>query len=147
MIATGFEKYGSQEELEKDAIKHLFDIYVKVNKDAEADPNVKVEAAQWFKRMENGDESALKNWRVWREMSIKKYAEEYQRLNVEFDIYNGESMVGKEWQDKALHRLEEMGLISDVDGAKLVDLEKWKLGKAVLRKKGIFHLKSFKANI
>jgi arginyl-tRNA synthetase len=27
-------------------------------------------------------------------------------------------------------------LISDVEGAKLVDLEKWKLGKAVLRKKG-----------
>lgn len=147
MIATGFEKYGSQEELEKDAIKHLFDVYVKVNKDAEADPNVKVEAAQWFKRMEDGDESALKNWRVWREMSIKKYAEEYQRLNVEFDIYNGESMVGKEWQDKALQRLEEMGLISDVDGAKLVDLEKWKLGKAVLRKKGTFHLNIFKADI
>ncbi len=31
-----------------------------------------------------------------------------------------------------------MGLISDVEGAKLVDLEKWKLGKAVLRKKGTF---------
>jgi arginyl-tRNA synthetase len=28
-------------------------------------------------------------------------------------------------------------LISDVEGAKLVDLEKWKLGKAVLRKKGV----------
>jgi hypothetical protein len=30
---------------------------------------------------------------------------------------------GKGWQDKALERLEEMGLISDVNGAKLVDLE------------------------
>lgn len=136
LIATGFEKYGSQEELEKDAIKHLFDVYVKVNKDAEADPNVKVEAAKWFKRMEEGDESALVNWRVWRELSVRKYEEEYERLNVRFDVYTGESMVGKEWQDKALHRLNEMGLISDVDGAKLVDLEKWKMGKAVLRKKG-----------
>ena len=136
LIATGFEKYGSQAELEKDAIKHLFDVYVKVNKDAEADPSVKVEAAQWFKRMEDGDESALKNWRIWRELSVKKYEEEYERLNVHFDVYTGESMVGKEWQDKALKRLDEMGLISDVDGAKLVDLEKWKMGKAVLRKKG-----------
>jgi len=135
LIATGFEKYGSQAELEKDAIKHLFDVYVKVNKDAEADPSVKVEAAQWFKRMEDGDESALKNWRIWRELSVKKYEEEYERLNVHFDVYTGESMVGKEWQDKALKRLDEMGLISDVDGAKLVDLEKWKMGKAVLRKK------------
>ncbi|KAJ6448938.1 hypothetical protein C8R45DRAFT_1045716 [Mycena sanguinolenta] len=135
LIATGFEKYGSQEELEKDAIKHLFDVYVKVNKDADADPEVKAEAARWFKRMEDGDESALKNWRVWRALSVKKYAEEYKRLNIEFDVYTGESMVGKEWQDKALTRLEEMGLIEDVDGAKIVNLEQWKMGKAVLRKK------------
>jgi arginyl-tRNA synthetase len=87
MIAHGFEKYGS-----------------------------KVDAAKWFKRMEDGEEEALKNWRVWRELSVKKYEEEYQRLNVKFDVYLGESMVGKEWQDKALERLETLGLISDVKG-------------------------------
>lgn len=136
MIATGYEKYGSQEELEKDAIKHLFDVYVKVNKDAEANPEVKVDAAKWFKRMEDGEEEALKNWRVWRKMSVKKYAEEYERLNVHFDVYTGESEVGKESQDLALKRLDEMGLITDVEGAKIVDLKKWKLESAVLRKKG-----------
>jgi arginyl-tRNA synthetase len=121
---------------------------VNINKDAESDPGVKAAAAAWFKRMEDGDEDALKNWRVWRELSVKKYAEEYDRLNVHFDVYTGESKVGKKWQDYALERLSEMGLISDVEGAKLVDLEKWKLGKAVLRKKGasvrlfllLFHL-------
>jgi arginyl-tRNA synthetase len=137
MIATGYEKYGSQDALEKDAIKHLFDVYVKVSKDAELDPEVKVEAAKWFKRMEDGDEDALKNWRVWREMSVKKYEEEYERLNVRFDVYTGESKVGKEAMDNALTKLEEMGLISDSNGAKLVELEKWKLGKAVVRKKGM----------
>ncbi|KAF8920649.1 hypothetical protein CPB85DRAFT_1548518 [Mucidula mucida] len=115
--------------------QHLFDVYVKVNKEAEANPEIKVEAARWFKRMEDGEEDALKDWRVWRELSVKKYAEEYERLNVAFDVYVGESMVGKEWQDKALERLDKMGLISDVEGAKIVDLEKWKLGSAVLRKK------------
>ena len=44
MIAIGFEKYGSQEELEKDAIKHLFDVYVKVNADAANDPKRRVAA-------------------------------------------------------------------------------------------------------
>ena len=122
--------------MKKDAIKHLFEVYVNINKDAESDPGVKAAAAAWFKRMEDGDEDALKNWRVWRELSVKKYEEEYDRLNVHFDVYTGESKVGKKWQDYALERLSEMGLISDVEGAKLVDLEKWKLGKAVLRKKG-----------
>jgi arginyl-tRNA synthetase len=86
--------------------------------------------------MEDGDESALKNWRVWRALSVQKYTEEYERLNIQFDVYTGESMVGKEWQDKALARLDEMGLIDDVEGAKIVNLEKWKMGKAVIRKRG-----------
>ncbi|KAJ7431506.1 hypothetical protein B0H11DRAFT_2130071 [Mycena galericulata] len=118
LIATGFEKYGSQEVLEKDAIKHLFNVYVKVNKDAEADSKVKAEAARWFKRMEDGDQSALKNWRVWRALSMKKYTQEYDHLNIKFDVYAGESTY------------EEMGLIEDVDGAKIVNLEQWNMGKA-----------------
>jgi arginyl-tRNA synthetase len=138
LIAVGFEKYGSREELEKDAIHHLFEVYVKINKDAETDPEVKVKAAAFFKRMEDGDEEALKDWRVWRELSIKKYEEQYDRLNVRFDEYLGESLVGKEWQDKALATLEEKGLIVTADnGAKVVDLKKYKLDAAVVRKKGI----------
>jgi arginyl-tRNA synthetase len=94
LIAVGFEKYGSEEELQKDAIKHLYDIYVKINADAAKDESVKAAAAAWFRRMEDGDESALSNWRVWRELSVKKYEEEYARLNVSFDEYTGESKVG-----------------------------------------------------
>lgn len=137
MIASGFEKYGSKEELSNDAIKHLYDVYVKVSKDADTDPNVKVEAARMFKRMEDGDEDVLAHWREWRNLSISKYIEEYDRLNVSFDRYTGESEVGKQWMDRAVERLDELGLISDANGAKLVDLEKWKLGKAVLRKAGM----------
>ena len=135
MIAIGYEKYGSQSELKKDAIKHLFDIYVKVNEEAEDDRSVQVKAAKWFKRMEDGDETALKNWRVWREMCVKKYEQEYERFNVKFDVYNGEGIVGKESMDKALKKLDEMGLVSHQKRTTLVDLEKWKLGKAVVRKK------------
>lgn len=67
---------------------------------------------------------------------MKKYAEEYERLNVKFDEYLGESLVKKEWQDKAIEKLDQLGLISDTKGAKLVDLEKWKMAKAILRKAG-----------
>lgn len=136
MIAVGFEKYGSEEELEKNAIRHLYDVYVKINKDAEEDESVNDAARAYFKRMEDGDESALTHWRKWRELSIERYKTEYERLNVAFDIYSGESQVGKESQDSCLKRLEDMGLVSDSNGAKIVDLEKYKLGKAVVRKKG-----------
>jgi len=90
-----FRKYSSDKELQKDAIKHLFDVYVNINKDAESDPGVKAAAVAWFKLMEDGDEDALIVWRVWRELSVKKYAEQYDRLNLHFDVYTGKSKVGE----------------------------------------------------
>lgn len=85
----------------------------------------------------SGDESALKQWRIWREHSIEKYKEEYARLNVSFDVYLGESLVSAEYMDTAIKKLEDMDLVSDSEnGAKVIDLEKNKLGKAVVRKKG-----------
>jgi arginyl-tRNA synthetase len=60
MVAIGYEKYGSQAEFDKDPIMHLYNIYVKVTADADVDPNVKVEARAWFKRMEDGDEDVAR---------------------------------------------------------------------------------------
>ncbi|KAL1948693.1 hypothetical protein VTO73DRAFT_10499 [Trametes versicolor] len=135
LIAVGFEKYGSQEALEKDAIQHLFEVYVKISAAAEADPTIRDEAAAWFRRMEDGDEEALKNWRVWRKLSVGKYAEEYARLNVHFDVYTGESEVPQAAMDAALGRLRELALIEEDNGALRVNLDKHKLGKAVVRKR------------
>ncbi|PIL23042.1 hypothetical protein GSI_14349 [Ganoderma sinense ZZ0214-1] len=135
LIASGFEKYGSQEALQQNAIQHLLEIYVKVNADAEQDPKVREDAAAWFKRMEDGDEEALRNWREWRELSIRKYEEEYARLNVRFDEYTGESKVSPKVMATALEKLQEKGLIEEDNGALRVNLEKYKLGKAVVRKR------------
>lgn len=88
--------------------------------------------------MEDYEPEALENWKVWRELSVKKYEEEYDRLNVHFEVYTGESAVSQKSMDDALERLNEMGLIEESNGAKLINLEKWNLGKAVVRKRGRF---------
>ena len=51
-------------------------------------------------------------------------------------MYTGGRKVEKKRQDYVLERLSDMRLISDVESARFIDLEKWKLGRAVLRKKG-----------
>ena len=86
--------------------------------------------------MEDGDETALADWRMWRELSVKKYENDYDRLNVHFDVYTGESQVSRQSQDAALTHLEQLGLIEDKEGAKLINLTKYKLERAVVRKKG-----------
>jgi arginyl-tRNA synthetase len=45
--------------------------------------------------MEDGDEEVLKQWHGWRELILKKYKEAYHQLNIEFDLYIGESTVRK----------------------------------------------------
>ncbi|KAJ6572594.1 hypothetical protein B0H10DRAFT_1964408 [Mycena sp. CBHHK59/15] len=102
LVATGYEKYGSQEEYNNDPLMHLYNVYIKVTQDVEADP--------------------------------KKYQEAYNRLNIKFEVYTGESNVNKESMEKALGQLEHMGLISDREGAREVDLKKWNLMAPIVRK-------------
>ena len=153
MIATGYAKYGNEEELEKDPIGHLRQVYIAMNKEAECDPTVKANAADWFNQLEVDRDAGirsqrLKDWEDWRARSIKKYEQSYNMLNVKFDIYTGESVVGRESMDQALKQLEAIpDLVLDVDGAKILDLEKFTLGKTVLRKKGMHRPLFFKVAI
>lgn len=136
MIAVGFQKYGSNDALLRDPCKHLFEVYVNITKDAEIDPNVKAQAAEFFKKMEDEDKEAVGLWEHWRKLTVARYSEDYQQLNAHFDVYAAESEVGQEWQDESVEVLERLGHITPVEGslAKVVDLSPWNLNKGVLRK-------------
>lgn len=69
LLAVAFDMYGDEKALETDAIQHLFEVYVKINKDAaEEEEGVKAgtvtlgpegsihdKARAYFKRMEDGE--------------------------------------------------------------------------------------------
>lgn len=135
ILAVGFEKYGSEEELEKDAITHLYDVYVKINRDGETDESIHDRAREFFVKMEAGDEQAVGLWKKFRDLSIVKYKETYARLNIYFDLYSGESQVSSESQTQALDQLQQAGLVEESQGALVIDLKKYKLEKTVVRKK------------
>ncbi|KAF9992902.1 hypothetical protein BGZ79_002506 [Entomortierella chlamydospora] len=134
LLAVGFERYGSEEKLLEDPIKHLFDVYVKINQDAKENEAVHDEARAYFKKMEDGDEAALKIWSHFRDLSIVKYREIYARLNIAFDVYSGESQV-TDGMNRALKMLHEKNLLTESDGALIIDLSKYKLGICVVQKK------------
>ncbi|CAI5757643.1 unnamed protein product [Candida verbasci] len=161
LLAIGFKRYGNEEKLKIDPINHLFEVYVKINKDvldetnaasgnqeiaegvdvSEQDDkkiisNTNEEARQFFKKMEDGDKESLKIWEKFRELSIEKYIDTYARLNITYDVYSGESQVPLEKMKQATKLLEDKGLIHIDRGAKLFDLTKFnkKLGKALIEK-------------
>ncbi|KAI5306903.1 hypothetical protein KEM56_006515 [Ascosphaera pollenicola] len=173
LLANGYALYGNEEDLVKDPINHLFDVYVKINRDVaaqegpikelreqikakkekgedvtelEAQLNEKLEdswdekARKYFKSMEDEDEQALALWRRFRDLSIAKYKETYARLNIDFDVYSGESQVKAESLKKSYAQMKDTGVSEDSEGATIVDFTKHgakKLGKAiVIRKDG-----------
>ncbi|ORY01529.1 arginyl-tRNA synthetase [Basidiobolus meristosporus CBS 931.73] len=133
LLAVGYEKYGSEAELDHDPIKHLYHVYVKINADANEDDSIHEQARGYFKRMEDGDEEALSLWKRFRELSIAKYQETYSRLNVPFDVYSGESQVNAGLA-MARELLEKKGLLVDSNNAKILDFSDEKLGKVVVEK-------------
>jgi arginyl-tRNA synthetase len=95
-------------------------------------------AIRYFKSMEDGDPDALALWRRFRNLSIERYQQTYQRLNIAFDEYAGEATVPAEDIKAVSKELAEKGISEDSEGAVIVDFEKHgakKLGKAILLRK------------
>lgn len=140
LLAVGFEKYGDEEKLSSDPINHLFDVYVRVNKDitdeGEVTGGTNDKAREYFKRMEDGDTEALKIWKRFRDLSIEKYIGTYARLNIAYDVYSGESQVSQEKMNEVIDLFDKKGLVHEDRGAKLIDLTKFnkKLGKCLVQK-------------
>ncbi|KAK9367115.1 hypothetical protein V1509DRAFT_672515 [Lipomyces kononenkoae] len=94
------------------------------------------EAKAYFKRMESGDKEALAVWTRFRELSIAKYTKTYERLNIHYTDYSGESQVSDASIQHAVDILQEKGVLYEDRGAKLIDFTKYnkKLGKALVQK-------------
>lgn len=101
------------------------------------DQSVDEQARKYFKRMVDGDEEALGVWKRFRDLSIERYKRTYDRLNIRYDEYSGESQIKDESMDEASRIMEEKGVSENSEGAIIVDLTKYskKLGKAIVRKK------------
>lgn len=170
VLAVGFDRFGSEEELEKNPIGHLYEVYVKISAIAREqeeaikpkqdelkarkekgedtaeleeeitqlqEGGVDEEARKYFKKMVDGDPTALGVWKRFRNLSIEKYKQTYARLNIFYDDYSGESQIEDKSMDDAAKVMEEKKVSENSEGAVIVDLTKYskKLGKAIVKKK------------
>ncbi|KAI8331816.1 arginyl-tRNA synthetase [Choanephora cucurbitarum] len=122
LLAVGFNKYGDKEKLKSDPIHHLYEVYVKINAEAKDDSSIDKLANDYFKRMEQGDPDTIEQWKQFRDLSIESYSDIYKRLNIQFDVYSGESQVNP-YLSKVHSLLEQKQLLNPTfDGALAVDL-------------------------
>ncbi|KAF9939375.1 Arginyl-tRNA synthetase [Mortierella alpina] len=134
LMAVGFDRYGDRAQLKQDPIKHLYEVYVKINRDITENPSLDKMANQYFKQMEDNDPTVLSLWQEFRSLSINFYKIIYKRLGIEFDIYSGESESAK-FVPQAYDLLRRKGLLKEQDdGAWIVDLSEHGLGICTLRR-------------
>lgn len=140
LLAVGWKMFGDEKKLEEDAVNTLFDVYVRINQLASAEDGsgeqIHDEARRYFKGMEDGDPECLAIWQKFRDLSIKKYIDVYDRLNIQFDVYSGESQVKKENIAKSLEALKKLDFVTrEENGALLADLTQYKLEKTVIERR------------
>lgn len=117
--------YWGEGELTTDiTIQKLLELYVRIHEEIEDNPQLEEEAREWFRRLEAGDEEAVRMWQICVDVSFKEFDRVYQMLGIEFESIAGESF----YQDKmraTIDRLKEKQLLTVSEGATVVDLEKW----------------------
>lgn len=128
-LIFAYKKWGKKSELKKDAIKHLQDLYVKVNESDKFDDAAREE----FKKLEEGNKENLALWKEFGDLSLKKFDEIYKILNVKFDVVSGESKYNNQL-DSVLTLLEKKKLLVESDGAFIVDLKDENRGAVLIKK-------------
>lgn len=115
LLCVGFARYGDADALARGAVRHLFDVYVRVNRDAatEHDGTVDRLARQQLALLEAGDAAALHQWRHFRALSVAEYERMYARLRVRFDEYSGESCYPRRSVAETLAVLRGAGVVAD----------------------------------
>ena len=133
MLIVAYKLWGDKTAVEADPISELLKLYVRINAEAEEKPELDEEARQWFKKLEDGDQEALELWQWFRDESLVEFNRIYEKLDVHFDSFNGEAFYNDK-MDEGIQILEEKGLLQESKGALIVDLERYNLSPALIRK-------------
>lgn len=128
-IIAAYKKWGDQKQLEKDPIKHLYDLYVRCSQDE----TIEEEGRQTFKRLEEGDKQTLALWKKFRQLSLREFNKLYDMLGVSFDVVSGESEYNNKMQP-TLDELKQKNLLIEDEGAFVVKLDQYGLGVCLIQK-------------
>lgn len=133
-LIVAYKTWGSKEAVEKDGIAELMKLYVKFHAEAEKDDSLNDDARAWFAKMEQGDEEALSIWQWFKDISLVEYKRTYALLGMEFDHYTGESFYRDKTQ-AVIDILKEKNLLTESEGANIVDLEAYDMAPCLITKK------------
>lgn len=133
MLIVAYKLWGDRATIEANPIDELLKLYVRINAEAEENPELDEQARQWFKKLEDGDKEAWDLWQWFRDESLVEFNRIYDKLDVSFDHFHGEAFYNDK-MDEGIQILEDKKLLKESKGAQIVDLEKYNLPPALIKK-------------
>lgn len=133
-LIVAYKNWGTEEAVKEKGIEELMRLYVLFHEEADKNPELEDEARAWFHKMELGDEEALKIWKWFFDISLEEFKRTYKLMGVEFDHYTGESFY-RDKTDSVVKELEDKNLLTDSEGAKIVDLSEYDMSPCLILKK------------
>ncbi len=94
-LIVWYEKYGNVENLERDGVEHLQELYVQITADIGKTLEVDQECKEAFVKLSNWDKELMELWGKFTKTSLKKAYEVIEKLHIYNDIAIGEAFY--EW--------------------------------------------------
>lgn len=135
MWVVGFEKWGSEEALEKDGAYELGRLYTKFREEAENDDSLINEAKSWLKKLEAGDKQAIEYKERFTEISLNHMNTVLARLKIEADENLGESFYVTEGIGLVDGLVESGVALRQDDGSVIVQLDDYGIETPILLQK------------
>lgn len=133
LLIVAYKLWGDKSAVEANPISELLKLYVRINAEADENPELDEEGRKWFKKLEDGDAEALELWQWFRDESLVEFNRIYDKLNITFDYIQGEAFYNDK-MDKGIEILKEKNLLQESKGAMIVDLEDYNLPPALIMK-------------
>lgn len=130
-LISAYKRWGSREEIEKGGLRALNALYVRFHEEAEKDESLNDEARAFFKKIEDGDEESVALFEWFKDLTLKDVGRIYDLLDVHFDSWAGESFYNDKMQP-IVDELREKGLLTESEGAQIVDLEPYGMPPCII---------------
>ncbi len=132
-MIVAYKLWSSEKAVKEHGVDELQRVYVKFHQEEAAHPELTEQAREWFAKVEQGDKEARKLAKMFKEITLNDVKKIYDRLNVKFDSWNGESFY-MDKMDAPLEMLRQKGLITESQGAEVVDLKDYNMPPFLLVK-------------
>lgn len=107
-LIVAYNRWLDRKSYEEDPIGELERIYVLFSEEAEKNPELEAAAREELKKLQAGDEKNNRLWKEFIDISLKEYNKVYDRLDITFDHYFGESFYNS-MMPGVLEELKEKG--------------------------------------